>query len=89
MPRVTFTANLLRHVACPDSEVAGDTLGSALRAVFAAHPAVQGYVVDEHGALRQHVVVFIDGVRARDRRHLGDAVRPDSQIHVLQALTGG
>lgn len=89
MPHVTFTAHLLRHVPCPDGEAAGDTLGSVLNAVFDTHPAARGYVLDEHGALRQHVVVFIDGARARDRRLLSDPVRTDSRIHVLQALTGG
>lgn len=89
MPHVAFTAHLLRHVACPDGDAAGDTLGAVLNALFEQHPAARGYVLDEHGALRQHVVVFIDGTRARDRRALSDPVRPDSRIHVLQALTGG
>lgn len=89
MPHVAFTAHLLRHVPCPDGEVPGDTLRATLDAIFALHPAARGYVLDEHGALRRHVVVFIDGVRARDRQGLGDPVRADSRIHVLQALTGG
>jgi sulfur carrier protein ThiS len=35
------------------------------------------------------VAVFIDGARVRDRAHLSDPVREASEIHVLQALTGG
>ena len=45
----------------------------------------RGYVLDEQGDLRKHVFVFVDGRRAA----LGDTVRPESAIHVLQALTGG
>ena len=89
MPRVIFTSNLLRHVRCPDTEVAADTLGGALHEVFAAHPLVRDYVVDEQGELRKHVTVFIDGRRVRDRERLSDSVREAREIHVLQALTGG
>lgn len=89
MARVVFTSNLLRHVSCPDSEVAADTVGAALHQVFAAHPRVRDYVLDEQGELRKHVVVFIDGQRVRDRRRLSDPVGEASEIHVLQALTGG
>jgi hypothetical protein len=89
MARVIFTSNLLRHVRCPDTEVSAATLDEALRAVFASHPQVRDYVLDEQGELRKHVVVFIDGERARDRRLLSDPVGAGSQIYVLQALTGG
>lgn len=89
MPHVAFTPHLLRHVPSPDGEAPGDTLRAVLDALFTRHRAARGYVLDEHGALRPHVVVFIDGARARDRAALSDPVRPDSRIHVLQALTGG
>ena len=89
MPRVIFTSNLLRYVGCPDSDVSANTVGTALQAVFSAHPQVRDYVLDEQGGLRRHLVVFIDGVRLRDRRRLSDPVGEESQIHVLQALTGG
>jgi hypothetical protein len=35
------------------------------------------------------VVIFIDGQRCRDRARLDDALRPDSIIYILQALSGG
>jgi molybdopterin synthase sulfur carrier subunit len=89
MARVVFTSHLLRHVRCPESSVTGTTLGAALGEVFAAHPQVRDYIVDEQGELRRHVVVFIDGQRAQDRRGLSDRVREGSVIYVLQALTGG
>lgn len=85
MPRVVFTSHLQRHVRCAESEVGGATVAAALDAVFSAQPQVRGYVLDEQGELRKHVFVFVDGRRAR----LDDAVRAESAIHVLQALTGG
>ena len=89
MARVVFTCQLLRHVRCPESVVPGGTLRAALDAVFAAHPQVRDYIVDEQGELRKHVAVFIDGERLRDRRGLSDRVGEASEIYVLQALTGG
>jgi molybdopterin converting factor small subunit len=89
MPRVVFTSNLQRHVSCPETRVAADTLGAALAQVFATQPQVRDYVLDEQGHLRKHVVVFIDGRRVRDRERLSDPVLDSSEIHVLQALTGG
>ena len=89
MPRVSFTGNLQRHVVVPPSEVAGRTVAEALDAVFAEHPQARGYVLDEHGALRHHMVIFVDGEAVSDRRHLSDAVREGSEIFVMQALSGG
>ncbi len=89
MPRVSFTANLQRHVACPTETVSGETVGEALAQVFAVNPLLRGYVLDEQGAVRHHVVIFVDGQAITDRRALTDAVRPESEIHVFQALSGG
>jgi molybdopterin converting factor small subunit len=89
MPRVVFTSNLQRHVNCPETEVAADTVRTALAQVFAAQPQARGYVLDEQGHLRKHVAVFVDGQRVRDRETLSDPVREASEIYVMQALTGG
>lgn len=89
MPRVVFTANLQRHVACPPAEVAGATVREALDAVFAGNPRARGYVLDDQGELRQHMTVFVDGVMLRDRAGLSDPVGPASEVYVMQALSGG
>lgn len=89
MPRVTFTRNLQRHVACPPCAVAGGTVRESLEGAFARYPGLRGYVLDEHGALRFHMAVFVDGVPVSDRRTLGDAVSGSAEICVMQALSGG
>ena len=89
MPRVVFTSNLQRHVNCPETQVAAGTVRTALAQVFAAQPQARGYVLDEQGHLRKHVVVFVDGKRVRDRELLSDPVRDSSEVYVMQALTGG
>ncbi len=89
MPRVAFTRNLQRHVACPPCTVDGATVRESLDAAFALYPRARGYVLDEHGALRQHMAVFVDGAPVADRRTLGDPVPATAEILVMQALSGG
>jgi sulfur carrier protein ThiS len=89
VPRVIFTSNLQRHLSCPEAQVAAGTVAGALAQVFAAQPQARGYVLDEQGHLRKHVAVFVDGRRVRDRERLSDPVGAESEIYVLQALTGG
>ena len=89
MPRVIFTSNLQRHIDCAESRVAAGRVGAALAEVFARQPQARGYVLEEQGQLRKHVVIFIAGRRVRDRERLSDAVGESSEVYVMQALTGG
>ena len=89
MPRVCFTPNLKRHIDCPDVNVKGADVREALDAVFTAHPQLRGYIVDEQGRLRTHMVIFVDGANIKDRDGLSDAVKPGSEVYVMQALSGG
>jgi sulfur-carrier protein len=89
MPRVSFTPQLRRFVDAPEVDCTATTLRDALMACFKHNPRLRGYVLDDQGHLRPNVVVFIDGQRSRDRVGLSDALRPDSAVYVLQALSGG
>jgi sulfur-carrier protein len=89
MPKVVFTPNLARHVACTAREVTGGTVREVLDAVFAGNPRARGYVLDDQAALRRHMTVFVDGVMIRDRARLSDRVVETSTVYVFQALSGG
>ena len=89
MPTITFTANIQRHVNCPPATVGGETVSEALEAVFQGNPRARGYVLDEQGAVRPHMVVFVDGRQVKDRQHLSDPVTSNAEIYVAQALSGG
>lgn len=89
MATVRFTRNIQRHVACPTREVEGTTLREVLDSYFRENEKARGYVLDDHGSIRQHMVVFINGDQARDRDKLSDPVPADAVIDVLQALSGG
>ncbi|MGD9905524.1 MAG: MoaD/ThiS family protein [Vicinamibacterales bacterium] len=89
MPRVSFTPQLQRFLDAPPAEVAGATVRDALEAVFAGNPRLRGYVLDEQGRLRRHMTVFVGDTALIDRVGLADAVAADTEIYVLQALSGG
>jgi molybdopterin converting factor small subunit len=89
MVHVVFTPNLQRHVACPSAQVAAKTVAETLDAVFAANPTARGYVLDDQGALRKHMIVFVNGTQIQDRVRLSDPVPAGGEVFIMQALSGG
>jgi molybdopterin synthase sulfur carrier subunit len=89
MARLFFTQQLARFTALPQVDTSATHLRAGLDAAFAANPALRGYVLDDQGRLRENVVIFIDARRCTDRVALDDPLQPDSQVYVLQALSGG
>lgn len=89
MPRLIFTQQLSRFLPVPTVETDALTLRAALAVAFAGNPLLRSYVLDDQDHLRENVVIFIDGRRVADRAALHDELRPDSTVHILQALSGG
>ena len=91
MATVVVTPNLKRHVESSADvlQIEGATVRAVLDAVFAANPRLRGYVLDDQGALRKHMSVFVDGQQIADRAKLSDPVRSTSEVYVMQALSGG
>lgn len=89
MARVVFTQNIQRHVDCPTTEVHGTTVREVLDRVFVENPRARGYVLDDQGALRKHMAVFVDGQQVRDREGLSDPVAANTELCIMQALSGG
>lgn len=89
MARVVFTPNIQRHVACPEAEAPGASVREVLDGVFAKNTRAASYVLDDQGALRKHMAIFIDGRLIKDRTRLSDPVGGTSTIYVFQALSGG
>ncbi len=89
MPTVRFTDNIQRHVSCPPAEAGGETVRAVLEAVFRENERARGYILDDQGAVRHHMVIFVNGRPIRDRRGLSDPVPPDAEVFVMQALSGG
>jgi len=89
MPVVRFTQNIQRHVACPDREVPGSNVREVLDAYFDGEPGARGYVLDDRGALRRHMAIFVNGRQIGDPAGLSDDTPADATVDVMQALSGG
>jgi len=89
MARIVFTQQLRRFTETPQLDAPAATLRAALEAAFALNPRLRGYVLDDQDHLRANVVAFVDGRRCHDRVRLDDPLQPDSEVHVMQALSGG
>ncbi len=89
MPHVEFAPALTRHVACPPQVLEAATLRAALDSALLAAPGLRHYVLDEQGAVRKHVAVFINARMIADRSRLDIALAPADKVMVIQALTGG
>lgn len=94
MAKVVLASQLARwlpHAAGGEAvlQLPGATVGEVLETLFGLHPTLRGYVLDEHGRIRRHVALFVDGAALP---HLSDLTQPlaeNAELHVLQALSGG
>jgi molybdopterin converting factor small subunit len=90
MPLIKFTYALKRFFPkLTDTRANGKTLRAVLDEIEASYPGVTRYVLDDQGRLRQHVNIFIDGTMIKDRTSLSDPFRENSEIYIMQALSGG
>ena len=95
MAKVVLASQLARWLpatsgdAAATLEVPGDTLGDALDALFGQYPRLRGYVLDEQGAVRRHVAIFVDGNAIHHHGNLHQALGEHAEIHLMQALSGG
>ena len=89
MAVVMFTRHL-RAVA-PSEPIActGGTLREALNDALGKHEQLKGYVLDDQGRLRKHVAIFIDNEHRTGPDVLDSPVNTNSEIYVMQALSGG
>ena len=72
-----------------DRTANGKTLTAIFKEIEADYPGLQSYVLDERGSLRRHVNIFIDGRMINDRDKLSDPFSSNSEIYIMQALSGG
>ena len=94
MAKVVLASQLARWLPASQGEAAAlDVSGADVRAVFeglfAQHPVLRGYILDERGMLRRHVAVFVDGTAIHHHSDLRQALGERTEVYVMQALSGG
>jgi molybdopterin converting factor small subunit len=66
-------------------ELEGSTVAEVLKALEQRHPDVKGWILDEHGQIREHINVFVNKEYGREDTAVADSDR----LHVLPAISGG
>jgi sulfur-carrier protein len=90
MALINFTSALKRFY--PDLkpvQIQASTIGEALLELNQFYPHLSDFLIDEHGALRQHINVFIGDNMINDRETLADTIGEKEEILIFQALSGG
>lgn len=84
---VVHLPSQLRQRADAEAEVAssGGTLGQVLSDLERRYPGIAGWILDETGAIRRHVNVFVNG----ERVPVETTVSEGDRIQVLPAIGGG
>jgi sulfur-carrier protein len=88
LPAVLATyAEGARHVPVELPEPG--TVGAVIATLGKTYPGVRQRVLDETGALRQHVNVFVNGESVRWLDGLATPVGPDDEVSIIPAVSGG
>jgi len=85
MALVLLRAPLSELAGSREHELPASTVREALEALEVSCPPISGWVLDERGAIRRHVNVYVNGRLAAAETAVGAADR----VHVLPAITGG
>ena len=65
------------------------TVRDALDALWRLHPGLRDRIVDEQGAVRQHVNIFVGDDAIRFADGLATAVPSGAEILIVPAVSGG
>ncbi|MFK7771502.1 MAG: MoaD/ThiS family protein [Saprospiraceae bacterium] len=90
MAVIKFTYALKRfYPDLNDLEVEGENVNEVLEKIDIKYSGLKSYLVDDSGALRKHVNIFVDGELILDREKMTDALNHTSEVYIMQALSGG
>ncbi|MEO7940110.1 MAG: MoaD/ThiS family protein [Burkholderiaceae bacterium] len=84
--QVLIPAALKTYTHASHVEAAGDTLLALFVDLESRYPGLRFRVVDEQGRLRPNMRIFINGLGVRD---LGHGLRPNDDVAIVLALSGG
>jgi len=90
MPKVQFTKALNRFFNNLQAvEVEASNIKNLVNEVEKKFPGMSDYILENNGALRKHVNIFIGENMIKDRIQLSDKIQTNDEIYIMQALSGG
>jgi molybdopterin converting factor small subunit len=70
-------------------EVEASNVRELIDVVEGVFPGIRNYLIDEHGACRKHVNIFIGEEMIIDKVGLSDVLKVGDEVFIYQALSGG
>lgn len=91
MAHIKFTHHLQRFFPTLPltTEAIGSTVADVVAALNQSYPGLADYLLDDRGALRKHVLIFLGDAVIEDRTTLQDHVTDTDHLYIFQALSGG
>jgi len=84
--KVRIPSSLLSYTGAAKVEATGATLAELLADLDRQYPGLRFRVIDEQERMRGHMRFFINNEQVFDLAH---ALRPDDDVFLMQALSGG
>jgi len=84
--KVSIPSPLLSYTRHKLVDAEGATLDALLRDLDRQYPGLRFRVIDEQERMRPHMRFFVNGEQVFDLQH---RLEPNSEVHLVQALSGG
>jgi molybdopterin synthase sulfur carrier subunit len=90
MAIIKFTSALKRfYPDLDDLEIEVKNVNEVLEKINMKHAGIKNYLIDDRGILRKHINIFVDGELILDREKMTDPLKTESEVYIMQALSGG
>jgi molybdopterin converting factor small subunit len=84
-----YLANLAGKCTCISLSPVPGTVREALEVLWTLHPALRDRIVDEQGAVRQHVNIFVGNQCIRFADGLSTKLTAGAELLIVPAVSGG
>jgi molybdopterin synthase sulfur carrier subunit len=84
--KVIIPSQLLSYTRRVEVQVEGGTLTEVLAALDRQFPGLRFRIIDEQNEIRPHIRIFVNQETARS---LEFALRPEDEIRIIGAISGG
>lgn len=90
MATIKFTYALKRfYKDLDDLNIEANNVNEVLEKIDKKFSGIKSYLVDDTGVLRKHINIFVDGELILDREKQTDTLNDQSEVYIMQALSGG
>jgi molybdopterin synthase sulfur carrier subunit len=86
--KIVLTANLQKYYPEREFELEAKSVREILERMDARRPLFSTYILEDDGAVRRHVNLFLNG-QLLPKDKVQTAVKSGDTVHIMQALSGG